>query len=64
MSDISDLMRRAATPASQPASAAAPRPKKAPGDMHPAHLENAIRKAQREGDTARLAELQAAQPKE
>lgn len=53
MTDIADLMRKAAKPAS-------PKP---PGDMHPAHRANAIRKAERDGDAARLAELQA-DPKE
>lgn len=60
MTDFAGLMRKAAGPASAPV----PRPKTAPGDMHPAHRENAIRKALREGDTARLAELQAATSKE
>lgn len=62
MSDIAKLMRDAAK--RRPATNTAPRPATAPGDMHPAHLANAIRKAERMGDTARLAELQAAKPKE
>lgn len=57
MSEIADLMRRVAKPA--PA-----RPQAEYGDMHPAHRANAIRKAEREGDTVRLAQLQAATPKE
>ncbi|MGN7869556.1 hypothetical protein [Paracoccus sp. 22332] len=63
MSDIADLMRRVPKPA--PARHARPaRPKAEYGDMHPAHRANAIRKAEREGDTVRLAQLQAATPKE
>lgn len=62
MSEIADLMRRAAKPVpARPR--AATRPQAEYGDMHPAHRANAIRKAEREGDTARLAQLQAA-PKE
>lgn len=60
MTDISDLMRRVGKPA--PARPA--RPQGEYGDMHPAHRANAIRKAEREGDTVRLAQLQAATPKE
>lgn len=63
MSEIADLMRRAAKPVTARPKAAA-RQKAAYGDMHPAHRANAIRKAEREGDTARLAKLQAATPKE
>lgn len=63
MTDIANLMRRVGKPASAGTKAPAG-PKREPGDMHPAHLANAIRKAEREGDTARLAQLKAAAPKE
>lgn len=63
MSDIANLMRQVGKPVSAPAKAPAGA-KREPGDMHPAHLANAIRKAEREGDTARLAQLKAAAPKE
>lgn len=63
MTDIASLMRRAEKPVSARPKAAA-RAKPEPGDMHPAHLANAIRKAERDGDTARLAHLKAAAPKE
>lgn len=62
MKSIADLMREVGKPA--PAQGPRARPKVAAADMHPAHRENAIRKAIRDGDTARLAELQAATPKE
>lgn len=66
MSDIADLMRRVPKPAVRRAlkTTTAVVPKAEYGDMHPAHRANAIRKAEREGDTVRLAQLQAATPKE
>lgn len=51
--------RNSATPAKAVRPAPVSRPKLAPAEMHGAHLANAIDKAKRENNAARLAELTA-----
>ena len=51
--------RNASTPPKAVRTAPVARPKPAPAEMHDAHLANAIDKAKRENNTARLAELTA-----